>query len=102
LAEIPVRDRKRIERFVFEDIKKLNSPHEIPNFGKLTGYDNYYKIRFGNYRAGIRITARRGWGGYLSESLNAPGQLFYHSSGISMLPGFYELHQSGWSSAHDC
>jgi len=56
LAEIPVRDRKRIEKFVFEDIKTLNSQHEIPNLGKLTGYKNFYKIRFGDYRAGIRIT----------------------------------------------
>jgi len=55
LADIPVRDRRRIEKFVFGDIKKFNSPYLIPNFSKLTGYDNYYKIRFGDYRAGIRI-----------------------------------------------
>jgi mRNA interferase RelE/StbE len=55
LADIPVRDIRRIEKFVFGDIKKFNSPYLIPNFSKLTGYDNYYKIRFGDYRAGIRI-----------------------------------------------
>jgi mRNA interferase RelE/StbE len=55
LAEIPMRDRRRIEKFVFEDIFKFSSPYHIPNFSKLVGYDNYFKIRFGNYRAGIRI-----------------------------------------------
>ncbi len=55
LAEIPVRDRRRIEKFVFEDIQKVDSTYHIPNFSKLSGYDNYFKIRFGDYRAGIRI-----------------------------------------------
>ena len=27
---------------------------QIPNLGKLKGYRNYYKIRFGDYRVGLR------------------------------------------------
>ena len=55
LASIPVKDRIKIENFLFEEAEKLNHPFQIPNLRKLKGYSNYYRIRFGNYRAGVRI-----------------------------------------------
>ena len=53
LSQIPSSSRIRIENFVFKEsgaIKKLN---DIPNIQKLKGYKHYYRIRFGEYRAGI-------------------------------------------------
>jgi len=59
LAAIPLKDRKRIERFLFDELPYLHSPDEIPDLKKLKGYKNYYRIRFGDYRAGIRFTNNR-------------------------------------------
>ena len=35
-----------------ESVKKLS---QIKNLKKLLGYDNYYRIRLGDYRIGIKI-----------------------------------------------
>ena len=53
LANIPSRQRKEIEHFVFKILPKSNSIAELNKFEKLTGYKNYFKARFGNYRLGI-------------------------------------------------
>jgi mRNA interferase RelE/StbE len=55
LAKVPEKQRLRIESFVFSEVQKYNTPEAIPNIGKIKGYKNYYKIRFGNYRAGLRL-----------------------------------------------
>ena len=55
LAVIPLKERKKIERFLFEELPDYRSLGEIPELKKLKGYQNYYRIRFGNYRAGIRL-----------------------------------------------
>ncbi|WP_010424109.1 type II toxin-antitoxin system RelE family toxin [Anaerophaga thermohalophila] len=55
LAKVPPRQRMRIEKIVFVDIQHIERLDEIPGLKKLTGFDNYFRIRFGDYRAGIRI-----------------------------------------------
>ena len=55
LASIPEKDRVKIESFLFEEVVKFNNPFQIPNLKKLKGFKNYYRIRFGNYRVGVRI-----------------------------------------------
>ena len=55
LADVPEKGRKRIENFVFEDSVNFNNLHDVPNLVKLKGYQNFYRIRFGDYRAGVRI-----------------------------------------------
>jgi mRNA interferase RelE/StbE len=55
LSLLPYRDRLRIERFLFEELPNLSSPAEIPNLSKLKGYKEYFKIRIGDYRIGLRI-----------------------------------------------
>ena len=55
LAKIPASQRKKIEQFVFNDAAAFQRQENIPNLRKLKGYKNFYRIRFGNYRAGIRI-----------------------------------------------
>jgi len=55
LSQLPVNPRSKIERFVFEDVRKYQTISDIPNLRKLKGYKFYYRIRFGNYRAGLSI-----------------------------------------------
>jgi mRNA interferase RelE/StbE len=40
---------------VFEDVPEMNSIFESGKVETMTGYPGYYKIRFGNYRGGIKI-----------------------------------------------
>jgi mRNA interferase RelE/StbE len=53
LANIPSKQRKEIEDFVFKTIPQASGIGELNKFEKMTGYKNYYKARFGNYRLGI-------------------------------------------------
>lgn len=55
LAKLPVKERLRVEKLLFEEVETFKTPAQIPNFKKLKGYRNYYKIRFGDYRAGIKF-----------------------------------------------
>jgi mRNA interferase RelE/StbE len=55
LAKLPVRERFRVEKLLFEEIESYESLAQIPNFKKLKGYRNFYKIRFGDYRAGLKF-----------------------------------------------
>ncbi len=57
LAKVqPPKRRKQIEEFVFESLPNFNTLEELGKAEKMTGYDNYYKIRFGEYRIGILKT----------------------------------------------
>ncbi len=49
----PLKRRKQIEILVFEKIPLIKSIEEIGIAEKLTGYDEFYKIRVGEYRIGI-------------------------------------------------
>jgi len=55
LARLPVTQRKKIEHFVFKEAKNFEKPEDVPNVRKLKGYKDYYRIRFGDYRAGVKI-----------------------------------------------
>ena len=55
LAKLPLRERLKVEKFLFEEVESYKSLAQIPNFKKLKGYRNFYKIRFGDYRAGLRL-----------------------------------------------
>lgn len=54
LAKVPEKTRKQVEDFVFGESVKKN-PFETGKVEKLKGYDEYYKVRFGTYRVGLRI-----------------------------------------------
>jgi mRNA interferase RelE/StbE len=52
LSKIPVETRYRIEKIVFETpIKDLLSEM----LSRLKGYNNFYKIRVGDYRIGVYL-----------------------------------------------
>ncbi|MGE6220762.1 type II toxin-antitoxin system RelE family toxin [Nubsella zeaxanthinifaciens] len=55
LSSLPKKDRERIENFVFEEISRHQNSAEINKLEKLSGYQHYYKIRFGNYRLGVKL-----------------------------------------------
>ena len=55
LAKLPVRERLKVEKLLFEEVESYRSLAQIPNFKKLKGYRNFYKIRFGDYRAGLKF-----------------------------------------------
>lgn len=54
LAKLPAKERRKVEKLLFEEVENFTTLSQIPNFQKLKGYRNYYKIRFGDYRAGLK------------------------------------------------
>jgi mRNA interferase RelE/StbE len=55
LAKLPLRERLKVEKLLFEEVESYKSLAQIPNLKKMKGYRNFYKIRFGDYRAGLKF-----------------------------------------------
>lgn len=55
LSSIQQRDKIKIERFVFENSLKFKSLKDVLGLKKLKDHSNYYRIRFGQYRAGLKF-----------------------------------------------
>ena len=55
LARIPSKRRKRIEQFVFDEVPSLGAISESGKVEQMTGYPGFYKVRFGDYRIGLKI-----------------------------------------------
>jgi addiction module RelE/StbE family toxin len=52
-----IKDRKTqevIHRICFHDVLEVENILKIKNLKKIKGYDNYYRIRKGDYRIGFR------------------------------------------------
>ncbi len=56
LSDIPEGLRHELEEFVFQILPGCNTLGESGKFEKMTGYDNCYKARFGQYRIGAIFT----------------------------------------------
>lgn len=54
LSKIPSEYADKIEKFVFGKLSTFNALSEIGKVEKMTGYKDYFKIRFGDYRVGIK------------------------------------------------
>ena len=54
LSIIPANIRIRIEQFVFNELPLITQIETTGKIEKMKGYDGYYKVRFGDYRVGIR------------------------------------------------
>lgn len=52
----PPKRRIQIELFVFETLPTTTSIEKLGLAEKMSGYDDYYKIRFGDYRIGLLKT----------------------------------------------
>ncbi len=55
LARLPAELRARVETFAFDTMPKATNPYTVPGVQKLKGYQQYYKVRFGDYRVGLKI-----------------------------------------------
>ena len=55
LSKIHKKDRSRIESFVFKELLEANSIFELGNVEQMKGYPSYYKVRFGQYRIGLKL-----------------------------------------------
>jgi mRNA interferase RelE/StbE len=55
LSSIQQRDKIKIERFVFEKSLEFKSLKDVPGLKKLKCHSQYYRIRLGQYRAGLRF-----------------------------------------------
>lgn len=55
LAAIPAETRQRIEVFAFEEALQLASVAKSSKIEQLKGARAFYRIRFGDYRVGLRL-----------------------------------------------
>ena len=55
LSRIPSEKRRKIEKFVFEELPKAESLSDTGIIEQMKGYRFYYKARFGSYRIGMKI-----------------------------------------------
>ncbi len=54
LADLPPKERERVEKVVFGEAIRQD-PFLTGKVQKLAGYREYYKLRIGRYRVGIRL-----------------------------------------------
>ena len=59
LSKIPSKIRKQIEQLAFEELPTLESHTVSKKIEKMKGYPNYYKIRIGSYRLGLKFERNR-------------------------------------------
>jgi len=55
LKRLPHDMRSQVEEFVFVTLPMAENPFTSTQIKKLTGYQDYYRVRFGDYRVGLRI-----------------------------------------------
>jgi mRNA interferase RelE/StbE len=55
LAKLPESVRLKIETFVFNELTEITSLASIGKIEKMSGYSDYYKMRFGDYRLGLKL-----------------------------------------------
>lgn len=55
LEHLPVDLRDVVCREAFQVVPRLSSIHEHEHLRKLSGYENFYRIRIGSYRIGIEL-----------------------------------------------
>jgi len=54
LSKLPTQYQNNIEEFIFNKLPECGSISEIGKIEKMRGYKDYFKIRFGDYRVGIK------------------------------------------------
>ncbi len=55
LATLPSPYRKEVETFVFEKLPAAKALAEVGSIQAMKGYHGFYKIRFGDWRLGLRL-----------------------------------------------
>lgn len=54
LVKIPNSERIKVEKLLFIEVENYKEIRQIPNISKLKGHSGYFKIRFGDYRIGLK------------------------------------------------
>ncbi|MDX2000185.1 MAG: type II toxin-antitoxin system RelE/ParE family toxin [Thermoanaerobaculia bacterium] len=55
LASLPSEVRRRVERFLVEEVPAAESVAAAGKIEQLRGFPDCYKVRFGDYRVGLRL-----------------------------------------------
>lgn len=55
LKKLPKDIRIKAEHLCFDVLPEIENLADIRGLEKLVGYENFYKVRFGDYRIGIEI-----------------------------------------------
>ena len=58
LGALPVTVRETIKKLVFDE-EVWREPFQAGKLQKLKGYQDYYKVRIGSYRIGLKLDARK-------------------------------------------
>ena len=58
LARLPQPVRTDVERFAFNEFPTASNPFAMPGMEKMSGAKDCYKIRFGDFRVGIKVDKR--------------------------------------------
>lgn len=58
LVQLPEKIRTQVETFSFETVPETANPFALRKLEKLRGYREYYKVRFGEYRVGLKLDKR--------------------------------------------
>jgi len=59
LAALPAKTRGRVDQFVRVVLPSMANPALVGSLEKLQGYRDFYKVRFGDYRLGLRIDEKQ-------------------------------------------
>jgi mRNA interferase RelE/StbE len=59
LSSLPAKTQRRVEQFVFGALPAMTDPGRVGRLEKLKGSRDFYKVRFGDYRVGLRLDGRQ-------------------------------------------
>ncbi len=59
LALIPSKSRISIEKFIFEELPASANITESKKIESMKGYNDFFKVRLGNYRVGLQKESNR-------------------------------------------
>jgi mRNA interferase RelE/StbE len=55
LSKLPSKTRKRVEDLAFSVLPEADNPVDLGKIEKLKGFTDFYKVRYGDYRVGLKI-----------------------------------------------
>ena len=59
INKLPNQEKETISSILFNKLADISSFDEIENIAKIKGNNNYYRIRVGNYRIGLKYENNR-------------------------------------------
>ena len=59
LQKLPQEIKERIKTFALEQSVEAGTIHELGKITKISGYSDYYRKRFGDYRVSFKLEERK-------------------------------------------